>query len=485
MRDRRPVRRAKIVCTIGPASCEPAVFREIAAAGMDAVRVNFSHSSHEMAADICTLARAAAEEIGRPLAVLFDLQGPKIRVGDLARPMEIREGARYAFLPPGQDIEPGEEDALGGEPIPTTYAGLADDLSPGDRLLLDDGFLGLRVVSVADGCVLAEALNGGTLLPHKGINLPGIEVGAPSLTEKDREDVRFANGQDVDFLALSFVRRPEEVERLREVADPGLLIIAKIEKEKAVRALPEIMERADGAMVARGDLGVELPYEEVPIVQKRTLRLGQELARTTVTATQMLESMIGSPRPTRAEVSDVANALLDGTDAVMLSAETATGLYPVEAVRTMDRIIRRIEGERCFLPHPFDYAPSEGLPAVRHTVSGAIAGAAVEAIDRLGCPFLVTFTRSGYTARVVSAHRPPVPILAITDQRRTYNQLALAWGVTPVLFEGDVTYETLLAVAREKAKIIGLGQPGEKFVVTAGIPFHVTGTTNLMRVEEL
>ncbi|MFQ5745905.1 MAG: pyruvate kinase [Gemmatimonadota bacterium] len=485
MRDCGPVRRAKIVCTIGPASRDPATFRELAAAGMDAARVNFSHSSHEMAEEICALARSTAAELGRPLAVLYDLQGPKIRVGNLGRPVEIRAGSRYVFLPPGADAEAGDEQALGGVPIPTTYGGLATDLSAGARILLDDGLMELRVVSIDRGRVTAEARNGGTLLPQKGMNLPDVEVSVPSLTDKDRKDVRFANRQDVDFLALSFVRRPEEVERLREIADPGLLIVAKIEKERAVRALRGIMERADGVMVARGDLGVELPYEEVPIVQKRTLRLGQELARTTVTATQMLESMTGSPRPTRAEVSDVANALLDGTDAVMLSAETATGQYPVEAVRTMDRIIRRIEGERCFLPPPFDYAPSEDVSAVRHSMSGAIAGAAVEAIERLGCAFLVTFTRSGYTARVVSAHRPPVPILAVTDQWRTYHQLALAWGVLPLFFEGDVTYESMLAFARERAKIMGLGEPGERFVVTAGVPFHVTGTTNLMRVEEL
>jgi len=305
------------------------------------------------------------------------------------------------------------------------------------------------------------------------------------MTPKDHEDLAVAIEEGVDCIALSFVRRATDLEELRELVTPGMLLIAKIEKGQAVQQLRGIMRMADGIMVARGDLGVELPYEEVPIVQKRILRLGQETARVTITATQMLESMISAPRPTRAEASDVANALLDGTDAVMLSAETAVGAYPVEAVETMDRVIRRIERETHFAADTKDYAPLPVQPAEQKTTPAAVAAAAVEAMHRLDCPFVVTLTASGSTARVVSAQRPAVPILAVTDRPETYSQLPLVWGVVPILHQGELSFDRLLETAREYALKEGIGRPGQRFVVTAGVPFHEPGTTNIMRIEEL
>ena len=474
-------RRAKIVCTVGPACREPDAIRELVRAGADALRINFSHADHDDAARTAEAARTCAREEGRPVAVIGDLQGPKIRVGELGEPLEIVEGRSY-LLVPGEASVPA-----GGDPrrIPVTYGALAEDVSPGDRILLDDGRIELRARSVQEEGVEAEAMTSGLLASQKGINLPGVTVGAPSLTGKDRDDLAFALEQDVDFVALSFVRRPDDVSELREEVGDRSLVVSKIEKDQALERLVEIIRRSDAVMVARGDLGVELPYEEVPLVQKRIGRLGQELARPSITATQMLESMTSSPRPTRAEVSDVATALLDGADAVMLSAETAVGDYPVESVRAMSRIIRRIEREGPPFPSAVGDDPAGRRARVQQTTSGAIAAAAMQAVDRLGSPFLVTFTRSGFTARVVAAQRPPVPILAVTDQPSTWRQLAVVWGVAPVLFEGDVNYRNMLDRAREAALEAGHGRRGERFVVTAGVPFHVTGTTNMIRIEEL
>jgi pyruvate kinase len=478
-------RRAKIVCTVGPASRNPEVLRGLVEAGADALRINFSHASHEDAARTVGNARRLGRELARPVAVMADLQGPRIRVGDLPEPMEIREGETYYFVPEAAaaGARSGSEDP--GHVVPVTYTAMARDVSPGDRILLDDGRLQLRTRDVRGETVLAEALSTGPLQSQKGINLPGVTVGAPALTEKDREDLRFALDQGVDWVALSFVRRPRDVSDLREEVDGRALVLSKIEKDQALDELEEIIRRSDGVMVARGDLGVELPYEEVPLVQKRIGRLGQELARPSVTATQMLESMTEHPRPTRAEVSDVATALLDGTDAVMLSAETAVGRHPVESVRAMSRIIRRIEREGPPYPSQIREDPGGERARVQQSTSGAIAAAALRAVDRLDSPFLVTFTRSGFTARVVSAQRPPVPILAVTDQPSTFRQLGLSWGVRPVLHRDDVGYDNMLERARELALSAGLGGPGDRFVVTAGVPFHVTGTTNMIRIEEL
>ncbi|MFQ5689611.1 MAG: pyruvate kinase [Gemmatimonadota bacterium] len=475
-------RRSKVVCTIGPASQDPHTFRKLYDAGMDAVRINFSHASHTQAGEIMSLAEELARAGSRPLAVVADLQGPRIRVGDLARELSIRSGEVCCFYP---EATAAPSDASVTHCIPTTYAELARDITPGDRILLDDGRLEFGVQGVSGECVLAESWSDGSLSSQKGINLPGVCVHAPSLTDKDRCDLAFVSERGVDFVALSFVRQPEDVVEARSVMSPDSLLIAKIEKGQALKHLDGIMRVSDGVMVARGDLGVELPYEEVPLAQKRIIRKAQEMARPVITATQMLDSMKSQRRPTRAEVSDVANALLDGTDAVMLSAETATGEFPVEAVHTMDRIIRRIEKERRRPAGSMMQRRVWERSEIQHTPSGAIAAAAMQAVARLGSPFLVTFTRSGFTARIVSAQRPPVPILAVSDQWRTYNQLALVWGVHPILFHGEVNYRNMLACAEKEALERGFGESGDRFVVTAGVPFHIAGTTNMMRIEEL
>ncbi len=474
------IRRAKIICTIGPASRDPETFRRLVDAGMDAVRVNFSHSSHEDAARTIALAREVARDVGRPLAVLADLQGPKIRVGVLPGPLDIAKGEVYVF----EALHDADAGASGGA-IPITYPDLASEMETGDRLLFDDGRIAFVVEEVAGTRVAARARTNGVLLSRKGLNLPGKALAVPSLTRKDRLDLEFAIEQGVDYVALSFVRRAADLAVLREMVQDDVLIIAKIEKEQAVRNLMEILSLADGVMVARGDLGVELDFEEVPIVQKRVLRLSQESISIGITATQMLESMTFTSRPTRAEVSDVANALLDGTDVVMLSGETAVGGYPVEAVQAMDRVARRIESESGFLENPSDVGAPLVRSGVHRTVPGAIAGAAVEATHRLGAPFLITLTTSGFTARLLAAQRPRVPILAVTDKVRTYRQLALAWGVVPIYHDEPVSYESMLARARSYAFEHGLAEPGRQCVVTAGMPFDVPGTTNYMRVETL
>lgn len=477
-------RRAKIVSTIGPATWEPEVFRAVVEAGTDAVRINFSHTSAESAAKIVELVGDTVRETGRPIAIIGDLGGPKIRVGDVpGGRLEIEPEELYWFTPEGHDPPPGCDPS---RLIPTTYPALAQEVVPGNRILLDDGRFEFVVEEVdAEALwVAGRAFSSGELTSQKGINLPGVQVGAPAITDKDLEDIAFAREHALDYLALSFVRQPSDLVAARQTMDKGCLLIAKIERSQALASLTDILSEGDGVMVARGDLGVELPYEEVPMIQKRIIRLAQERARPVITATQMLESMIESPRPTRAEVSDVANALLDGTDAVMLSAETAVGKYPIEAVETMDRIIRRIEHERLGRTGRAG-GHVRGVSQIQQTTSGAIAAAAVQAVDRLDSPFIVTFTRSGYTARIVSAQRPSVPILAISDQWRTYNQMALVWGVQPVLFRGEVNYKSMLERAREVALDLGIAEPGQRFVVTAGVPFHVPGTTNMMRVEEV
>lgn len=477
-------RRAKIVSTIGPASWDRDVLHDLIEAGTDAARINFTHTPTDRAARLVRTISDVARDVGRPVAIIGDLGGPKIRVGELpGDQLDIEPEGTYWFFPEGED--PPVDSTPRGR-IPTTYPELAEEVEPGTRILLDDGHFEFAVREVSDDppWVSAVAVSSGVLKSQKGINLPGVRVGAPALTEKDIADIEFSAEHVMDYLALSFVRQPSDLETTRQKMDRGCLLIAKIEKSQALENLTEILPLSDAVMVARGDLGVELPYEEVPMIQKRIIGIAQERARPVITATQMLESMIESPQPTRAEVSDVANALLDGTDAVMLSAETAAGGYPVQAVRTMDRIIRRIEHERLGRTGRAG-KQVEGFSKIQQTTSGAIAASSLIAVERVGSPFIVTFTQSGYTARIVSAQRPSVPILAITDQWRTYNQLALVWGVQPILFHGGISYSSMLDKARDVALELGMGESGQRFVVTAGVPFHVPGTTNMMRVEEL
>lgn len=462
--------RTKIVCTLGPASSTHDAITSLAEAGMNVARLNFSHGTHADHAERIRLIRAVANDMGRPIAILGDLQGPRIRIGDIAIDIQLRPGDDITLVPEGEE--------LGGE-IPVTYAALAIDVKVGDRILVDDGLIELVALDVRAPRVHARVIHGGMLRSHKGMNLPGVQVSAPSLTEKDITDVGFAVAQELDYLALSFVRRAEDITSLRALLPPWMGIIAKIEKDAALENIESIIRTADGVMVARGDLGVELPFEEVPVAQKKIIALANRIGRPVITATQMLESMISNPRPTRAEASDVANAILDGTDAVMLSAETATGAYPRLAVEAMTRIIAEVEQH----PPTRLFSDPHDPPLGIVTTEVAIAAATVAAVKMLGAPLVVVITKSGFSARIVSSHRPPVPILALTDNIRTRNQLALLWGVIPHVAESRSTYTEMAEVGKVVVRKLGLAAAGDRVIFTAGHPFGIPGTTNLLKVE--
>jgi pyruvate kinase len=438
-------------------------------------RVNFSHGTLESHARTIAIVRQEADRAGRPVAILGDLQGPKIRVGALPAPVELVSGDTITFAPEGMEA-PGE--------LPTTYPQLASDLEEGDIVLLADGLMELLVEDVSAPRVRMRVIHGGTLTSHKGINLPGVKMSVPSLTEKDIRDLQFALEQNLDYIALSFVREAQDVLDLRSrIPEGGPPVVVKVEKGMALENLPSILEVSAAAMVARGDLGVELPFERVPLAQKRMIQLCNLSSRPVITATQMLESMIENPRPTRAEASDVANAIIDGTDAVMLSAETASGRFPVEAVKSMVRIAEEIERSHILDAGPRYDFPVEAQHRGYTSTEWAIAAATVEAVRRISAPLVVTFTQTGFTARVVSSFRPPVPILALTDSRRTYNQLALVWGVIPLLAAPRISFLEMLTVARATAVERGLALPGQRFVITTGMPMHTAGTTNTLHVE--
>jgi pyruvate kinase len=445
------------------------VIRQLLQAGVNVVRINFSHGTHDKHAQVIQPVRALADELRLPVAILGDLQGPRIRIGVLPEPLHLHQGQKLTLV--------HESQAEAGE-IPVTYDHIAEDVRPGATILINDGLLDLQVDSIAGARVHCTVRVGGLLSSNKGMNLPGIEVSAPSLTEKDRADLTFAVAQDLDYLALSFVRRSEDIAALRALLPQGMLIVAKIEKDSALERIEEILQATDAVMVARGDLGVELPFESVPLQQKRIIALAARYGRPVITATQMLESMIEHPRPTRAEASDVANAILDGTDAVMLSAETAAGRYPVLAVDAMRRITTAAEQAEVTRGQGLDrVAPGSA------TTEETIAAAVVTAARMMGAHSLVVFTKSGFSARVMAARRPGVRIMVLTDQPRTYRQLALVWGVIPFLVAPAETYQDMLTIARGLLLRHGFAEAGERILVTAGVPFNIPGTTNLLKVE--
>ena len=459
----------KIVATIGPASSSPDVIRNLIRAGINVARLNFSHGAHEDHARTVANIRGIAQDLGKPIAILGDLQGPRIRIGVLPQPLQLNEGDVITLVP---------EDHHAADEIPVTYDELAHDVRLGGTILVDDGLIALEVIEVAAPKVKARVRFGGLLKSNKGMNLPGIDVSAPSITDKDREDIQFAIEHDLDYLALSFVRRAEDITLLKGMLPKGMLVVAKIEKDSALERIESILQASDAVMVARGDLGVELPFEEVPLQQKRIIGLANRYGRPVITATQMLESMIQNPRPTRAEASDVANAILDGTDAVMLSAETAAGLHPVLAVEAMRRIASAAEEA--------PVARGQGIDRLQPgqaTVEETIASASVTAVRLLGAHTIVVFTKSGFSARIVAARRPNVRIVVLTDNVRTYRQLALTWGVTPFLVPHCDTYDQMAALARELLLQHSIAEPGERIVITAGVPFDVPGTTNQLKVE--
>jgi pyruvate kinase len=466
-------RRAKIVCTLGPATSSADQITRLVDAGMDVARLNLSHGSHADHELACERIRAASDASGRGVGILVDLQGPKIRLGTFpAGPVRLNLGDEFTITT--EDV-PGDRSQAS-----TTYQDLPGDVRPGNRVLIDDGRVLLEVTGVDGPRVRARVLVGGTISDHKGINLPGIAVSAPALTAKDEADLRWALGIGVDMIALSFVRRPADADAVRDIMNEcgtRLPLIAKIEKPEAVESLPEIVAAFDGIMVARGDLGVELPLEQVPLVQKRAIGLAKEKARPVIVATQMLESMISAPRPTRAEVSDVATAVDEGADAVMLSAETSVGEYPVEAVATMSRVICAAEDE-CL--HPV-----ASLSRVPTTTGGAIARAAVEVGAIVGARALVAFTMTGETARRLARYRSPIPLLAFTSTPATRNQLALIWGVET--FTVPLTDHTNEMVHQVEAALLDIGrcEKGDTLVIVAGSPIGSPGKTNSLRVHRI
>lgn len=467
-------RRTKIVATLGPATSDRGVLEQLLEAGVDVVRVNSSHGEPEQRIALMQLVAEVRTELDRHVGILVDLQGPKIRVGNLPAPLELTEGTEVVFAP--------EAEATDNE-LPTIYESLADDAKPGTRILLDDGLMAVEVVRVKGRKVHARVVDGGILKSNKGMNLPGVRVSAPAVTDKDREDIALALEHCADLIGVSFVRRAEDVEEVRSLVPTTVQLVAKIEKAAALEDLPRILEATDVLMVARGDLGVELPFEEVPLTQKRIIAAANRGARAVITATQMLESMVRHPRPTRAEASDVANAILDGTDAVMLSAETAVGAYPVDAVRAMARIIHEVERGVSAEPiHRYRDADRRAAGAGA-TVEDAIARATGVAAEMLRVPLIVCFTKSGFTARKIAAFRPNTPILALSTEPSTCRQLSVVWGVLPALADRVPSYEAMLETAREWLIQRGYVKPGDKIAVTAGVPFEVPGTTNLLKIE--
>ena len=465
--------RTKIVCTIGPASSSPEVMRDLVRAGMDVARINFSHGDYATHAQSVATLRQIAEQEDKLVAVMADLQGPKLRVGEIDGGMvELRKGDVVKLTSRPQPGATGE--------IPVPHPELLRDLQAGQAVLLDDGRLELVVAQASEGCLKCQVVTGGQLTSHKGINVPGATLSFSALTPKDRDDAAFALEQGVDFLALSFVRRAADVRELRQFVQDkgsGVSIIAKIEKPEALSVFGAILAEADGIMVARGDLGVETPAEEVPFHQKYIIRACNQAGKPVITATQMLQTMIENPRPTRAEASDVANAILDGTDAVMLSGETAVGRYPVGAVETMAMICANAEAH---LPHG---RLLHGESHSHETITEAISCAAVEIASEVGAGAIITATMSGRTARMVARHRPFVPVVAVTPNRASLFRLALVWGVVPVqvaeFSTTDDMVEMMVRAAREKGAVAW----GDPVVLTAGIPFGSGGETNMLKVH--
>ncbi len=469
-------RRAKIVCTIGPASSVETMLRELMRQGMDVARLNFSHGSHEDHARVIERLRRVAAKEDRTICILQDLQGPKIRTGRLKyrTAIALKAGARMTITP--HDV-PGTNAV-----ISTTYENLAQDVARGARILLSDGLIELRVRAVHEEDVECEVVNGGRLGEHQGINLPGVALSVPSLTEKDRKDLEFGLRHGVDMIAISFVRTAEDVRDARRLIaerNADVPVIAKLEKPEAIARLEDIFEIADGVMVARGDLGVEMSPEQVPIVQKHVIRRAAEWRKPVITATQMLESMIEHPRPTRAEASDVANAIFDGTDAVMLSGETAMGKFPREAVAMMARIVAEAES------HATEIAPWQRRREHRRlSIAETICESVAHAAEDLDMAAIAVYTESGSTARLVSKYRPKCPVYAFAHETAVCNRLNLLWGVQPVICELARSGEEMVRGAESKLLQLGVAAPGSTIGVVAGTR-HTSGSTNFMRLHTI
>ena len=470
----KSAKKTKIVCTLGPASQSEDVLKKLIQNGLNVCRFNFSHGSHEEHKGRMDVVKKVREELNKPVAILLDTKGPEIRTGEFSDP--------EVFLEAGSKFIITMADVVGTKDICTvSYKGLVEDVVKGDLILIDDGLVGLRVEDIIGEEIHCIVENSGIVKNHKGVNVPGVKINLPALTPKDISDIEFGITQGIDFIAASFVRKASDVLAIREVLENNnatdIQIISKIENQEGVDNLEEILQVSDGLMVARGDLGVEIPTEEMPIVQKEMIKKCNELGKPVITATQMLDSMIRNPRPTRAEVTDVANAIYDGTDAIMLSGETAAGKYPVEAVKVMAAIAKRIE-------ETLDYdniLRSKGLNNTN--VTDAISYATCTTAKSLTASGIVTSTSSGHTARMVSKFRPNTPIIAATPNERTSRQLSLSWGVYTVLCEQAGNTDDLIENSINASKREGFIHEGELVVITAGVPTGVSGTTNLIKVH--
>ena len=471
-----PERRAKIVCTIGPASSQR--LGELIQAGMDVARLNFSHGAHSEHAEVVADIRRLSKEMNHPVAILQDLQGPKIRTGRYTDgPLTLQTGQIFVIT---------TDEIIGDvERVSTTYKSLPEDVDEGDEILLSDGLLRLVVRRIHGAEVECEVVDGGVLRERAGINLPGADLSVPSMTEKDREDLEFGIAQKVDYVALSFVRRADDIAELKALlrrADVPIGAVAKLEKPQAIQDLDAIIEATDVVMVARGDLGVELSPERVPAVQKRIIRAAVRAGKPVITATQMLESMIEHPRPTRAEASDVANAIFDGTDAVMLSGETAVGKYPVAVVQMMDRIVREAESELEFTPDHRRRRRAEELPL---DFPDAIADAAGRVAVDIQAAAIVAFTQTGFTAQLISKYRPTHPVFAFTSHDRVLCRLCLHWGIYPRRIDFVADTDQMITKIDKMLCAEGHVQAGDNLVILAGMPPTQQGTTNLLRLHQV
>lgn len=466
-------RKVKILATLGPASSSPSMIRKLMFAGVDAFRINMSHGTHGQKAKLVEAIRALEKELHRPTTILFDLQGPKLRVGNFeGGSAELEKGERLIL---DRSHKSGDSHR-----VELPHPELFEAISRGDRVLIDDGRIRLKVLEAEEQKITTEVMVGGTISDHKGVNVPDVVVPIPALTEKDRADLHFALEQKTDWIALSFVQRPEDVAEARELIGERAALMAKIEKPAAIDRLSDIIALSDGVMVARGDLGVELPPEDVPPLQNKIVACARQFGKPVVVATQMLESMVNSPSPTRAEVSDVATAIYDGADAVMLSAESATGKYPCEAVQMMDRIAQSVEQDPVY-PARIHFTETKLEP----TTADALAGSARQIASTVSARAMVCYTSSGSTARRIARERPSVPILAMTASHQTARRLGLIWGVAAVHTRDVSSFEEMVAKAKRMALRHQMAEGGDRLVLMAGVPFGISGSTNVIHIVRL
>ena len=467
------LRKVKILATLGPASSSPAMIRKLMVAGADAFRINMSHGTHAQKAKLVEAIRALEKEFRRPSTILFDLQGPKLRVGSFkGGSAELVKGGRIVF---DRDRTLGDSDR-----VELPHPELFEAIGRGDRLLIDDGKVRLKIVEASEKRIVAEVEVGGLVSDHKGVNVPDVVVPIPALTDKDRADLQFALEQKADWIALSFVQRPQDVAEARALIGEKAALMAKIEKPAAIDQLSDIVALSDGVMVARGDLGVELPPEAVPPLQNKIVATARHFGKPVVVATQMLESMIASPTPTRAEVSDVATAIYDGADAVMLSAESATGKYPVEAVKMMDRIAQSAEQDPVY-PERVHFTRTKLEP----TTADALAGSARHIANTISAKGMLCYTSSGSTARRIARERPAVPLLAMSHSLTTARRLGLLWGVHAVHTRDVESFEEMVAKAKRMALRHHIAEGGDRVVIMAGVPFGIAGSTNVIHIVRL